>query len=186
LTPRRARPYHTALVSRLFARRRVAAFCFLFARARWMPDESPPMERVLVSACLLGLRSRYDGEAKPRDDALELLDGRVCVPVCPEQMGGLPTPRAKSHLTGGDGWAVLAGKAKVLSDSGQDVTPEFLRGAQECVKLAKLFSATHAYLKQRSPSCGWGVVTVDGKVCEGVGVAAAALEAAGVQIVAID
>ena len=144
------------------------------------------MERVLVSACLLGLRSRYDAAGKARDDALELLDGRICVPVCPEQMGGLPTPRPKSHLTGGDGWAVLAGKAKVLSDSGQDVTPAFLRGAEECVKLAKLFRATHAYLKQRSPSCGCGVVAIDGEVREGAGVAAAALEAAGVHIVAID
>ncbi len=151
-----------------------------------MPNESSRTERVLVSACLLGLRSRYDAEAKERGAALALLDRCVCLPVCPEQMGGLPTPRPKSHLAGGDGRAVLLGEAKVTSDAGQDVTPAFLRGAEECVKLAKLFGVTRAYLKQRSPACGWGVVAVDGEEREGVGVAAAALDAAGVQIVAID
>lgn len=143
-------------------------------------------ERVLVSACLLGVACRFDGASKTQSSALELLKRYVCVPVCPEQLGGLATPRPKSHLIGGDGRAVLAGQAKVVADDGCDVTGAFVRGADESVRLAKLFGARRAFFKQRSPSCGFGVVEVDGSRTEGVGVTCAALEAAGIEIVAIE
>ncbi len=140
----------------------------------------------LVSACLLGVRCRYDGCSKSSEAALALVRSRPCVPVCPEQLGGLPTPRPKSHLTDGDGRAVLAGEAKVVNDAGEDVTAAFVRGARECVELARRFGAREAFLKQRSPSCGCGVVRVSGEMTEGLGVAAAALEQAGLRVVAVD
>ena len=143
-------------------------------------------ENVLVSACLLGVECRYDAKAKPRERALELLICFACVPVCPEQLGGLATPRPKSHLKGGDGRAVLEGQARLVCDDGCDVTRAFVKGANEAVRLAKLFGATQAYLTQRSPSCGYGAVKVDGCMTEGVGVAAAALEANGIEIVPVD
>ena len=145
-----------------------------------------PQECVLVSACLLGVECRYDGKSKPQRRALELLYGAACVPVCPEQLGGLPTPRPRSHLVEGDGRAVLVGKATVVADDGRDVTDAFRKGARECLRLAQLFGAKRAVLKQRSPSCGFGVVKVDGRRTDGVGVAAAALEADGIEIVAMD
>jgi len=143
-------------------------------------------ENVLVSACLLGIECRYDAKSKPTDQALALLSRFGCVPVCPEQLGGLPTPRSRSHLRHGDGRTVLAGQARLVGDDGCDVTHAFVKGANEAARLAKLFGATRAYLKQRSPSCGCGTVKVDGVPTEGVGVAAAALEANGVEIVPID
>lgn len=108
------------------------------------------------------------------------------MPVCPEQLGGLSTPRPRSHLTGGDGRAVRNGRACVANEQGKDVTGAFLRGADECVRLAGLLGARRALLKQRSPSCGYGVVKVDGEETAGAGVAAAALEAAGLEIVPVD
>lgn len=143
-------------------------------------------EHVLVSACLLGVECRYDGTAKAHGAALDLLARCACVPICPEQLGGLATPRPKSRLTGGDGRAVLAGRATVVADDGSDVTHAFLKGAEESVRLAELFGAKRAFMKQRSPSCAFGVVCVDGERTQGVGVTCAALRARGVDIVAVD
>ena len=92
-------------------------------------------ERVLVSACLLGLRCRHD--ALPLDP-LRLPEGLCPVPLCPEQLGGLPTPRPPAQMVGGDGVAVLEGRARVVDQRGEDVTEAFLRGAEEAVKVARL------------------------------------------------
>ena len=80
------------------------------------------MKIYLASACLLGLKTRYDGRIVPSDTCREAVAGAVCIPVCPEQLGGLPTPRVAADLTGGDGNDVLSGKAKVITRDGQDVT----------------------------------------------------------------
>ena len=148
--------------------------------------DANPKECVFVSACLLGAECRYDGKSKPRSEAIEMLGQYVCIPICPEQMGGLTTPRPKSHLTDGDGRAVLAGKAKVVTGDGRDVTAQFLKGASESLRLAKLYGVKRAFLKQRSPSCGYGMVKVIGERTAGIGVTAAALEAEGIEIVAVD
>ena len=105
---------------------------------------------VLVSACLLGVRCRYDGirrEIPPKIQ--ELLDaGAHVIPVCPEQLGGLPTPRPKNHLTwDGD-------KPSVINEEGRDVTGEFIKGAEETLRIARLTGAKHAIFKASSPSCG--------------------------------
>ena len=135
---------------------------------------------------MLGVRCRYDGRAKARPEALALLSEYECVPFCPEQLGGLRTPRPKSHLRDGDGRQVLAGRATLVDDGGLDVTDAFLRGAEEGLRLARTYGVRQAFLKQRSPSCGYGVVKVDLEDAPGVGVAAAALEAEGIAIVPID
>ena len=140
---------------------------------------------VLVSACLLGVRCRYDGQSA-RDHALiERLTTQWVVPVCPEQLGGLPTPRAPSELHGGDGRDVLAGRAQVISSDGADVTDSFCRGAEESCRLARVFGSKVAYLKSKSPSCGKGRVKIDGQWQAGDGVCVAALEAEGVRVVRI-
>jgi uncharacterized protein YbbK (DUF523 family) len=115
------------------------------------------MERILVSACLLGSRVRYDGGAKTSPDehlAAWRAEGRL-VPFCPEVEGGLPVPRPPAEIEGGAGGAaVLSGAARVLTDTGTDVTPAFLAGAQAALAVARSFSARVAILKEGSPSCG--------------------------------
>ncbi len=133
---------------------------------------------VLVSACALGLRCRYDGEAKPK----RLPEGVIPIPVCPEQLGGLPTPRPKMELKGGDGRAVWEGRARVFNDRGEDVTEALKRGAAEALRLAKLLGIRLAFLQEKSPSCGVSLVWVDGQLVEGQGVAAALLSREGIEV----
>ncbi len=111
-------------------------------------------EPILVSACLLGLATRYDGQSKPDPFLIDLLSKKYLIPVCPEQLGGLPTPRVAAEIVGGDGLAVWMSKAKVLNKKGEDVTMAFCKGAKEVLRLAKLLGVKKAILKSRSPSCG--------------------------------
>lgn len=138
--------------------------------------------RHLVSACLAGCPCRWDGGSREDPEAVALVKSGQGLPVCPEQLGGLPTPREAAELVGGDGAAVLRGEARVATRSGKDVTGAFLRGAREAVRLARLFGAEAALLAARSPSCGTTSVHMDGAVRKGMGVAAAALAEAGVAL----
>jgi uncharacterized protein YbbK (DUF523 family) len=143
----------------------------------------PPSRTALVSACLLGVRCRHDGRDKRaeglRADAGE---GTVLVPVCPEELGGLGTPRPAAELRGGDGHTVLAGRARVVDVNGRDVTEAFLAGARRTLALARAASATEAWLTERSPSCGTGATHADGDVIAGPGVAAALLAREGLVV----
>jgi uncharacterized protein YbbK (DUF523 family) len=111
-------------------------------------------EIVLVSSCLTGLCTRYDGNLRPSPACLEALAGKHWLPVCPEQLGGLPTPRPAADLIGGDGYDVFAGRARVVTMGGLDVTSHFLLGARQCLAVAQAQNIRRAYLKARSPSCG--------------------------------
>ena len=104
----------------------------------------PEAETTVVSACLLGVRCRYDGSSRDSPEMLSRLAHTLLVPVCPEQLGGLPTPRSPCRLQGGSGADVLAGRAHVVDDSGADMTAAFLRGAQEAVGIARRVGATRA------------------------------------------
>jgi uncharacterized protein YbbK (DUF523 family) len=146
-----------------------------------------PLARVLVSSCLLGADVRYHGgSARIDNDILRRWqdEGRI-VPVCPEVAGGLSTPRPPAELMGGDGVRVLLGAATVRTDQGRDVTDAFVAGARHAASLARQFDVKVAVLKSNSPSCGVGVVydgTFSGTKIPGMGVAAAALLDAGVQV----
>ena len=138
---------------------------------------------ILISACLLGVPCRYDAAARPLADLPEELRGQALLPVCPEELGGLSTPRPPAELVGGDGRAVLAGSARVLRADGEDVTAVFLRGAEAVVELARRGGACAACLKSKSPSCGVTRTHIEGEVRPGMGVAAAALERAGLRLI---
>ncbi len=138
-------------------------------------DAGSPGERVLVSACLLGVECRYDGGDRRRREIIDLTSKICAVPVCPEELGGLPTPRQPSEIVGGKGEDVLDGRAKVAFLDGEDVTESFLRGARETLKLARLLAAHKAYLKTNSPSCG-----------PQLGVTAALLARSGIEIVPVE
>lgn len=130
---------------------------------------------ILVSACLLGCPCRYDGKSKPNDTALALMEQHTLIPICPEQMGGLATPRVPAERRG-DG---------VFTETGGDVTAQYRRGAEEALRLAKLYGCTHAILKERSPSCGSGQI-YDGSfsrtLTDGDGVTAALLKENGITV----
>jgi len=140
-------------------------------------------EPLLVSACLLGLSTRYDGGDERRDAVIALGARFFLVPVCPEQLGGLPTPRPAAEIISGDGDDVFEDRARVETADAVDVSSAYARGAEESVKLAGILGARQAVLKARSPSCGCREI-YDGSfrgVCRpGRGVAAAALARAGV------
>ena len=114
---------------------------------------------VLVSACLLGTACRYDGASRPSQWAIDNTRGKVVVPVCPEQLGGLPTPRPPAYILNGNGFDVLEGKTKVMDKSGADVTEAFLRGSEETIKIVRLLGIRTCIMKSRSPSCGVHMVT---------------------------
>lgn len=114
----------------------------------------PPSPLVLVSACLVGLCTRYDARNKPDARCIEQLHGATWIPVCPEQLGGLSTPRPPADIVDGDGFDVLAGQARVVTKNGQDVTRHFIRGAEQVLQLARAQGISSAMLKARSPSCG--------------------------------
>ena len=125
--------------------------------------------RILVSACLLGVRCRYDGESKACPAVLDLAKEHELVPVCPEQVGGLPTPRTPAEIQG----------ERVVTRDGRDVTKEYQKGAEEAARLYQLLRCDCAILKARSPSCGCGQVydgAFSGTLTPGDGIAAQALK----------
>ena len=131
--------------------------------------------RLLVSACLLGVMCRYDGQSRPDEKVLGLLKNHVLVPVCPEQLGGLSTPRCPCEIQGD----------RVMSRDGDDRTAEYEKGALEALRLCRLFSCEAAILKAKSPSCGLGCVydgTFSGTLRPGDGVTAGLLKNSGVPV----
>jgi uncharacterized protein YbbK (DUF523 family) len=137
---------------------------------------------VLVSACLMGLCTRYDGKACPCEYIMTNDSLDDFIPVCPEQLGGFSTPREPAEITRGDGRNVLDDRARVLRRDGADVTTGFVRGAKQALHLARLYDISQAYLKEGSPSCGVKRIKRDGDDIAGCGVTAALLEREGVRI----
>lgn len=145
-------------------------------------------ESVIVSACLLGIKCRYDGKDAFSSEVEDLLKGRTPLPVCPEELGGLPTPRNKAEIdsTTGDGTDVLKDSARVIDERGIDITFEFLSGAKAVFAIAKENDAELALLKEGSPSCGINRISKNGKKVSGVGVTTAMLKEAGIVVVGVN
>ena len=140
----------------------------------------------LISACLLGIGCAWDGGGCENDGALELLKSEPLVPVCPEQLGGLPTPRTPQEIQGGSGEDVLDGRCRVLNRDGEDVTGQFIRGAEETLRVARVLGADGFIARSRSPSCGCSRIddgSFSGKLVEGEGVTTALLRRNGFTII---
>jgi len=123
----------------------------------------------IVSACLVGIKCRYDGEARPCQKVIELVKQGKAIPVCPEQLGGLTTPRTPAEQKDN----------KVFTKNGEDVTAQFEIGAEEALKIALLANCDEAIIKAKSPSCGSCKVydgTFSGKLIDGDGVFAKILK----------
>ena len=132
-------------------------------------------ERVLVSACLLGVSCRYDGVGKALPGIEGLLARCEAIPVCPEQLGGLPTPRVPSERR----------DSRVVNREGADVTEAFRRGAAQALEIARLYGARFAVLKARSPSCGSREIydgSFTGRTVPGEGITAQTLREAGIAV----
>ena len=131
--------------------------------------------RLLVSACLLGVGCRYDGQSNQLPQLEQLLKQHTCIPVCAELFGGLPTPRVPAERQGN----------RVVTRDGDDVTEAFVRGTAEVLRLADLYHCRAALLKERSPSCGSGRIydgTFTRNLIPGDGVAAARLREEGLTV----
>ena len=142
-----------------------------------MADKEP----LIVSACLLGLKTRYDGEGAFSEEVAKRT-GVLMIPVCPEQLGGLPTPRRKAEITGGGGAEVLDGRARVLDSIGTDLSERFILGAEEVLKIALLIGAKKALLKEKSPSCGVAFIKKHNALTNGMGVLTALLKREGIEV----
>jgi len=132
---------------------------------------------ILISGCLLGLSCRYDGQTKGiSSELIEKLKAKhTLIPACPEQLGGLPTPRNPSERIG----------EGIFMDNGTDVTAQYRRGAEQALYLAQLFGCEAAILKERSPSCGCGEIydgSFSGTLTAGDGVTAELFKVAGIPV----
>jgi uncharacterized protein YbbK (DUF523 family) len=154
-----------------------------------VPTEGAPAvtshEMVLLSACLMGRKCAYDGGSAKEE--ISIAEDHRAAPVCPEVMGGLSTPRTRAEIVGGNGFDVLDGRARVLTQLGEDVTEAYLAGAQDTLRVARKTGASSAVLQDYSPSCGCRLIS-DGSFrrsrVEGVGVTAALLLRNGIKVIA--
>lgn len=140
---------------------------------------------IIVSACLVGLNCKYNGGSNYNEKIAKLVKEKKAIPVCPEQLGGLSTPRTPAEIIRGSGEDVLAGKARVKTKDGEDVTDRFIKGARETLKVAELAGCKKAVFKAKSPSCGYGKIyngRFTNSLIKGNGVAAALLEKHGIKI----
>ena len=137
--------------------------------------EGKSRPRVLVSACLLDFKCRYDGKGELNDEVHALMREADLIPICPEIYGGLATPREPAERVG----------ERVVTKSGTDVTVQYKKGARAALHLAELYGCTCALLKERSPSCGSGMIydgSYTGKTIPGYGVCSELLKEHGIAV----
>lgn len=135
-------------------------------------------EKVLISACLLGVNCKYDGNNNYDETLFKSLNKYELIPVCPEVWGGLTTPRYPSEIS----------ENKVINNHGEDVTINFRKGAQETLELAKKLGVKKAILKAKSPSCGNGKIydgTFTGKLIDGDGITTRLLKENGIEVITL-
>lgn len=141
---------------------------------------------ILVSACLLGINCKYNGDNNKDFKVLEYLKDKEFIIVCPEQLGGMSTPRDPSEIIRLDGDAVINGETSVITNKRLDVTKKFKLGANETLKIAKLYNCKEAILKEGSPSCGSNYIydgTFTGKKRDGIGVTTSLLKHNGIKVI---
>ena len=135
---------------------------------------------ILVSACLLGINCKYNGENNKNENVINYLKDKQYIIACPEQLGGLSTPRNPSEI-------IKLDKGKLVkSNKGLDVTYNFIKGANECLHIAKIYNCKEAILKEGSPSCGSNYIydgTFSGQKIKGEGVTTSLLRKHGIKVI---
>ena len=133
----------------------------------------------LCSACLLGIECAWNGKSKYNEKIAELAKTEILIPICPEQLGGLTTPRDPAEIKG----------EKIFTKKGQEVTEQFIKGAEETLRIAKLLNCKEAILKQKSPSCGCGIIhdgTFSKTLVDGDGITTKILKLNGIKVISED
>lgn len=141
---------------------------------------------IIISACLCGVDCRYNGGNNYNEKAYELFKEGNALLVCPEQLGGLSTPRHPAEISQGTAADVLSHRGKVINNQGEDMTDYFIKGAEETLKIAGAAQCTKAVLKSKSPSCGCGKIyngEFKGILVKGNGVAAQLLLDNGIEVI---
>jgi len=139
-------------------------------------------KNLLVSACLVGINCRFDGENQENLNVMQLAKYYNLIPVCPEQLGGLPTPRPASWFIKGNGVDTNKGLNNMQNEDGKDVSQNFRNGAKEALKICKLLNIKNAVLKEDSPSCGVKKIYLKEKLVDGMGVTTAILLKNGIDV----
>lgn len=142
----------------------------------------------LVSMCLCGVNCKYSGGNNYDETVLKIVNEGDAIPVCPEIMGRLGTPRIPHEIVGGDGFDVLEGRAKVISKDGDDNTVAFIAGAEKVLEIAKKLNVKEVIFKSKSPSCGNGKIydgSFSGTLIDGVGVTTALMIKNGIRVSSI-
>ncbi|RXI49004.1 DUF523 domain-containing protein [Clostridium tetani] len=140
---------------------------------------------IIISACLCGVNCKYNGKNNLKEGVEKLLKEGKLIPVCPEQLGGMETPREPHEIVDSTALEVLRGKGKVLSITYKDSTDKFIKGAYETLRMAKDLGVTEAILKSNSPSCGFGTIydgNFSGNKIKGNGVTAELLKRENIKI----
>ena len=148
-------------------------------------QENNSGEVYIVSACLIGLDSRYNGKSKENLLVRSMLSNGILIPICPEQVGGLCTPRPPAEIVGGSGLDVLESRALVMNSDGEDVTASYLKGAFQVLRLARMMDCRKAIMKENSPSCGVNAIfdgCFNGTLRSGQGVTTALLVKEGIDV----
>jgi len=133
----------------------------------------------LISACFVGINCKYNGKNNYNEEAFELVKSGKAIPICPEQLGGLMTPRIPSEIK------IIDGKRRVINKNGEDVTAQFEKGANEVLELCKRLNIEKVILQPRSPSCGVGKIyngEFDGTLVDGNGITAQLLIDNGIEV----
>ncbi len=138
-------------------------------------EKSKKKEKIIVSACLLGEKCRYDGIVIENSEINKLAEKFELIPVCPEVLGGLPVPRPPAEIESGDGNTVLDRKSKIFDNLGKDVTANFIEGAEKTLQIIQKHKVQRVILKSKSPSCGLNNIIRKGIKIKGSGVTAALL-----------
>lgn len=141
---------------------------------------------ILVSACLIGINCKYNGYNNKNEKVIQYLKDKKFIIACPEQLGGMSTPRDPSEIIEIDKEDVIKGKTSVISNKSLDVTNKFKRGAKETLKIANIYNCKEAILKDGSPSCGSSYIydgTFSSKKIDGVGVTTALLINNGIKVI---
>ena len=138
--------------------------------------------------CLCGVNCKYSGGNNYDETVLKIVNEGDAIPVCPEIMGGLDTPRIPHEIVGGDGFDVLEGRAKVISKDGDDNTVAFIAGAEKVLEIAIKLNVKEVIFKSKSPSCGNGKIydgSFSGTLIDGVGVTTALMIKNGIRVSSI-
>jgi Uncharacterized conserved protein len=141
---------------------------------------------IVISACLCGVNCRYNGKSSLDEKALKILKEDKALLICPEELGGMNTPRNPHEIKGGTGADVLDGKAVVIGNEGEESTDRFIKGAKEAYRIAKNADVKFAILKSRSPSCGHGKIydgNFNGNKIDGNGVTAELFMRNGISVI---